>query len=113
MRSRRAGRWARRAVLLKGGHLEGDRLLDLLITPNDVIRFEGTRLDTTSTHGTGCTLASAIAAGLAKGLPLSEAVIQARAYVRAAILSAPGLGHGHGPLNHGHIFGTFGSALKS
>lgn len=101
------------AVLLKGGHLEGDRLLDLLITPNDVIRFEGTRLDTTSTHGTGCTLASAIAAGLAKGSPLSEAVIQARAYVRAAILSAPGLGHGHGPLNHGHIFGAFGAALKS
>lgn len=101
------------AVLLKGGHLEGDRLLDLLITANDVTRFEGTRLDTTSTHGTGCTLASAIAAGLAKGLPLSEAVIQARAYVRAAILSAPGLGHGHGPLNHGHIFGAFGAALKS
>lgn len=100
------------AVLLKGGHLEGGKLVDLLITPDDVIRFEDTRIDTTSTHGTGCTLASAIAAGLAKGLPLLQAVDQARAYVRAAILSAPRLGQGHGPLNHGHLFGAFGAALK-
>lgn len=91
------------AVLLKGGHLAGGDLLDLLITRDAVIRFEGTRLETTSTHGTGCTLASAIAAGLARGEALTDAVARARAYVRAAILTAPGLGHGHGPLNHGHV----------
>lgn len=96
-----------RAVLLKGGHLEGDKLVDLLITADGVLRFEDTRIDTTSTHGTGCTLASAIAAGLSKGQTLVDAVTRARAYVRAAILSAPRLGHGHGPLNHGHIFGAF------
>lgn len=88
------------AVLLKGGHLEGGKLVDFLITAGDVVRFEDTRIDTTSTHGTGCTLASAIATGLSQGLPLVEAVTRARAYVRAAILSAPRLGHGHGPLNH-------------
>lgn len=91
------------AVLLKGGHLEGARLLDLLITRDAVHRFEDSRIETTSTHGTGCTLASAIAAGLAAKLSLLEAVTRARAYVRAAILTAPGLGHGHGPLNHGHM----------
>lgn len=91
------------AVLLKGGHLEGDKLLDLLITADDVVRFEDTRIDTTSTHGTGCTLASAIAAGLARRLPLVDAVREARTYVRKAILTAPKLGHGHGPLNHAHV----------
>ncbi len=96
-----------KAVLLKGGHLEGADLLDLLITADNVIRFEDRRIDTTSTHGTGCTLASAIAAGLARGTALVDAVKAARAYVRGAILSAPRLGHGHGPLNHGHIFGAF------
>ncbi len=95
------------AVLLKGGHLEGADLLDLLITSDKVIRFEDTRIDTTSTHGTGCTLASAIAAGLARGNSLVDAVTAARVYVRGAILSAPCLGHGHGPLNHGHVFGAF------
>ncbi|MGE3333330.1 MAG: bifunctional hydroxymethylpyrimidine kinase/phosphomethylpyrimidine kinase [Rhodospirillaceae bacterium] len=95
------------AVLLKGGHLEGADLLDLLITADKVMRFEGTRIDTTSTHGTGCTLASAIAAGLARGSSLVDAVTAARTYVRGAILAAPRLGHGHGPLNHGHIFGAF------
>lgn len=93
------------AVLLKGGHLAGDRLVDLLITRDRVIRFEDTRIETTSTHGTGCTLASAIAAGLARKLPLTEAVTRARAYVREAILTAPRLGGGHGPLNHGHPLG--------
>lgn len=90
------------AVLLKGGHLEGERLLDLLIEPAGVMRFTGRRLDTAHTHGTGCTLASAIAAGLAAGLPLGQAVARAREYVRVAIETAPGFGHGHGPLNHGH-----------
>lgn len=88
------------AVLLKGGHLEGDLLLDLLITADDVIRFEDRRIHSTATHGTGCTLASAIATGLARGDALVTAVARARTYVRNAILSAPGLGRGHGPLNH-------------
>lgn len=95
------------AVLLKGGHLEGADLLDLLITADKVTRFEDTRIDTAATHGTGCTLASAIAAGLARGSSLVEAVTAARVYVRGAILGAPRLGRGHGPLNHGHVFGAF------
>lgn len=90
------------AVLLKGGHLAGDRLLDLLITGASVTPFEGRRLDTAHTHGTGCTLASAIACGLAQGLALEAAVARARDYVRIAIETAPGLGQGHGPLNHPH-----------
>ncbi len=95
------------AVLLKGGHLEGAHLVDLLITATDMIRFEDQRIDTQSTHGTGCTLASAIATGLAMGHPLEESVARARAYVRKAIETAPGLGHGHGPLNHGHTVVSF------
>lgn len=95
------------AVLLKGGHLEGPRLVDMLITANDVLRFEDTRIDSSATHGTGCTLASAIAAGLADKIPLPDAVARARAYVRKAMLTAPGLGKGHGPLNHGHTVSPF------
>lgn len=91
-----------RAVLLKGGHLEGHHLVDMLITPDGVKTFEDTRIDTSSTHGTGCTLASAIAAGLAQKLSLEESVARARAYVRKALETAPGLGKGHGPLNHAH-----------
>lgn len=91
------------AVLLKGGHLEGAHLVDLLITRDEVVRFHDLRIDTSSTHGTGCTLASAIAAGLARKMSLRDAVTGARAYVRKAILTAPGLGRGHGPLNHGHL----------
>lgn len=90
------------AVLLKGGHLPGDALVDLLRDSRGAQRYSDTRIDTTSTHGTGCTLASAIATGLAFGLSLREAVAQARAYVRKAIETAPGFGHGHGPLNHAH-----------
>jgi hydroxymethylpyrimidine/phosphomethylpyrimidine kinase len=90
-----------RAVLLKGGHLEGDRLVDILATPEGLTRFEDVRIETRHTHGTGCTLASAIAAGLAQGMVLRDAVARARAYVRAAILAAPGFGRGHGPLDHG------------
>jgi hydroxymethylpyrimidine/phosphomethylpyrimidine kinase len=88
------------AVLLKGGHLEGDALLDLLVWPGGEQRFVATRVATPHTHGTGCTLASAIAAGLAQSLSLLDAVTRAVAYVRAAIVQAPGLGQGHGPLNH-------------
>jgi hydroxymethylpyrimidine/phosphomethylpyrimidine kinase len=90
------------AVLLKGGHLEGAHVLDLLITRDGVKSFEDARIHTRATHGTGCTLASAIAAGLAQGLGLEAAVIRARAYVRKALETAPGYGSGHGPLNHAH-----------
>ena len=88
------------AVLLKGGHLLGDEVVDLLATPDGVVTFSAPRIHTRHTHGTGCTTASAIAAGLAQGLPLRDAVLRARAYVRAALASAPGYGAGHGPLNH-------------
>ncbi len=98
------------AVLLKGGHLEGPRVVDLLITATDIMRFEDSRLETAATHGTGCTLASAIAAGLADKMSLSDAVARARAYVRKAMQTAPGLGQGHGPLNHGHTVGPFSPA---
>ncbi len=90
-----------RAVLLKGGHLEGPRVLDLLATAEGLWGFEGERVATRHTHGTGCTLASALAAGLAQGLELRAAVARARAYVLAAIKAAPGFGAGHGPLDHG------------
>jgi hydroxymethylpyrimidine/phosphomethylpyrimidine kinase len=88
------------AVLLKGGHLPGDEVVDLLATANGIEAFSAPRIQTRHTHGTGCTMASALAAGLAQGMSLRDAVLRARAYVRAAIASAPGLGGGHGPLNH-------------
>jgi hydroxymethylpyrimidine/phosphomethylpyrimidine kinase len=90
-----------RAVLLKGGHGEGPVLTDLLATPEGTETFESPRLATRHTHGTGCTLASALACGLAQGMTLRAATIRARAYVRAAMLAAPGFGAGHGPLGHG------------
>jgi hydroxymethylpyrimidine/phosphomethylpyrimidine kinase len=91
------------AVLLKGGHLPGDRVVDYLVTADGTVeRFESPRILTTSTHGTGCTLASAIATGIAEGLTLYDSVARARHYVFEAIRTAPGLGGGHGPLNHGH-----------
>jgi hydroxymethylpyrimidine/phosphomethylpyrimidine kinase len=89
-----------RAVLMKGGHLHGERVTDLLITPQGETLFESARLETRHTHGTGCTLASACAAGLAQGLTLEAAVARAWAYVQEAIARAPGLGRGHGPLDH-------------
>jgi hydroxymethylpyrimidine/phosphomethylpyrimidine kinase len=89
------------AVLLKGGHLESDTVIDLLATSDGVETFAAPRIETRHTHGTGCTTASAVAAGLAQGLSLRDAVIRARLYVRAAIGSAPGFGQGHGPLDHG------------
>lgn len=92
-----------RAVLMKGGHLSGDDVLDLLFADGvPPERFQGPRIDSRNTHGTGCTLASACAAGLAQGLTLSAAVRRAHGYVRRAIETAPGYGRGHGPLNHGH-----------
>lgn len=95
------------AVVVKGGHLEGDSLTDALITEGCVDLFQGQRIDTPHTHGTGCTMASAIATGLAQGLSLSDSLARAREYVRIAIATAPGLGHGHGPLNHGHTVAPF------
>ena len=89
------------AVLMKGGHIPGDRVVDLLMTPFAETRYESGRIDTRHTHGTGCTLASACAAGLAQGLSLDAAVQRARDYVLEAIRQAPGLGAGHGPLDHG------------
>ena len=89
------------AVLMKGGHVPGDRVIDILMTPAGETAFEGERIESRHTHGTGCTLASACATGLAQGLPLTEAVARAWDYVHQAILHAPGLGAGHGPLDHG------------
>jgi hydroxymethylpyrimidine/phosphomethylpyrimidine kinase len=89
------------AVLVKGGHLEGDEVVDLLRTADGAEhRFTGPRIHTRSTHGTGCTLSSAIATGLAEGLTLESSVARARRYVQRALETAPGIGSGHGPLNH-------------
>jgi hydroxymethylpyrimidine/phosphomethylpyrimidine kinase len=90
-----------RAVLLKGGHLDAAEITDVLATQDGVLVFRAPRRVTRHTHGTGCTLASAIATGLAQGRPLVESVRRAHAYVQAAMESAPGLGAGHGPLDHG------------
>ncbi|HET9397282.1 MAG TPA: bifunctional hydroxymethylpyrimidine kinase/phosphomethylpyrimidine kinase [Sphingomicrobium sp.] len=88
------------AVLIKGGHEEGDALADALIEEDNLTSWQGQRIETTSTHGTGCTLASGIAFYLGAGLPLAQAVERARLFVRMALHEAPGLGHGHGPLGH-------------
>ncbi len=89
-----------RAVLLKGGHIPGPRISDLLLSGAGETVFQSPRIETVHTHGTGCTLASAIATGLAQGLPLLSAVERGRSYVHRAIATAPGYGTGHGPLNH-------------
>jgi hydroxymethylpyrimidine/phosphomethylpyrimidine kinase len=93
-----------RNVLIKGGHGSGDQSLDLLIGLGEVVRLSARRIATSNLHGTGCTLSSAIAAGLAKGLDLSAAAQDAKEYVTAAIAAADKLkiGHGHGPLHHFH-----------
>lgn len=99
------------AVLVKGGHGTGGNIVDRLFTTGgEIAHWENCRIDTRHTHGTGCTLSSAIAALLAQGLPLVEAIGQARSFVRAAIHAAPGFGAGDGPL--GHSIGTipFGHA---
>src|SRR5215203_3297791 len=89
-----------RAVLVKGGHLEGDAVDLLLDEDNRVKAFTAARVETDSTHGTGCTLAAGIAACLARGLNLEESVAAAKRFVTEAIRRAPGLGRGHGPVNH-------------
>ena len=90
-----------RNVLIKGGHLAGDELIDLLIGQDCRAEFRHPRIETRQTHGTGCTLASAIATGLARGLALIPAVRQAHDYVQTAIRAAPGLGRGNGPVGSG------------
>ncbi|HEX6558906.1 MAG TPA: bifunctional hydroxymethylpyrimidine kinase/phosphomethylpyrimidine kinase [Longimicrobiales bacterium] len=101
---REAGRWlvmnGARAALIKGGHLAGERAIDVLFDGTAFQRFERARIATRHTHGTGCTLSAAIAAGLAHGRSLDRAVADGLDFVHAAISSAPGLGHGHGPLDH-------------
>jgi len=102
---RRAGeallRLGARAVLMKGGHVVGDTVVDVLMTAEGEASFAGERLETRHTHGTGCTLASACATGLAQGLSLEAAVARGWAYVSEAMRQAPGFGAGHGPLDHG------------
>jgi hydroxymethylpyrimidine/phosphomethylpyrimidine kinase len=90
------------AVLVKGGHLDHPEVIDILIDAAGIQTFTGPRIAGTGGHGTGCTLASAIATGLAQSLPLREAVGRAIPYVREAIAQAPGLGKGQGPIDHGH-----------
>ena len=92
------------AILAKGGHLVGPQIVDLLVPPRgNVLRWRDDRIESRHTHGTGCTLASAVATGLGRGKPLEEAVQTARAFVRAAIASAPGYGAGHGPMGHASV----------
>ena len=95
-----------RAVLVKGGHGSGAESVDLLIEPSAFVRLAADRIATQNTHGTGCTLSSAIAAGLAKGLALTEAVAAAKSYVTAALAAANRIkiGSGHGPTHHFHAW---------
>jgi len=88
-----------RAVLIKGGHLAGEPV-DILCTAEKITRFAGARVQTTHTHGTGCTYSAAITAGLALGKSLEDAVSSAKRFIQRAIETAPGLGHGYGPVNH-------------
>jgi hydroxymethylpyrimidine/phosphomethylpyrimidine kinase len=93
-----------RAVLVKGGHGEGDLLVDrLLVGRAEAARWQDSRIATRHTHGTGCTLAAAIATGLGAGLGLEQAIDRARQFVRNAIVVAPGFGTGHGPLGHAAV----------
>ena len=93
-------RFGAAAALVKGGHLAGDEVIDVLVTSDGIRHHRRPRLPTTSTHGTGCTLSAAVTAGLALGRPLEQAVEDALDYVHRAIAAAPGLGRGHGPLDH-------------
>jgi hydroxymethylpyrimidine/phosphomethylpyrimidine kinase len=89
-----------RVVLVKGGHLDGPESIDVACTPSETFDIRRPRIDTRQTHGTGCTLSSAIAANLALGLAVRDALERARDYLDGAIRHAPGLGAGNGPLNH-------------
>jgi hydroxymethylpyrimidine/phosphomethylpyrimidine kinase len=100
------------AVLIKGGHEEGDALADALIEEDNMTSWQGQRIDTTSTHGTGCTLASAIAVFLAQGASLSDAVARAREFVRIALHDALDLGQGAGPIGHANVRLDVGDGLR-
>jgi hydroxymethylpyrimidine/phosphomethylpyrimidine kinase len=100
------------AVLIKGGHEEGEALADALIEEDNMTSWQGQRIDTTSTHGTGCTLASAIAFHLGAGASLTQAIERARLFVRMALHEAPGLGQGHGPLGQQSVRLDAGPALR-
>jgi hydroxymethylpyrimidine/phosphomethylpyrimidine kinase len=91
------------AALVKGGHLEGDAI-DVLFDGSSFHEFASARIETSHTHGTGCTYSAAVTAGLASGLPLLDSVARAKHFVTRAIQSNPGLGHGQGPLNHWEIY---------
>ncbi len=95
------------AVLIKGGHMDGNTLTDILFDGENFYLFETERIDTVHTHGTGCTMASAIATGLAQGISLPNSVELAQAYVVEAIRGAPGYGQGHGPIDHGHTVSPY------
>ncbi len=95
------------AVLLKGGHRRGATVRDVLARGDELQVFEHPRVETRSTHGTGCTLAAAIATGLAQGLPLTQAVDRGRRYLRIALEQAVPIGAGHGPVCHGHTVQPF------
>ncbi|MBS3785785.1 MAG: bifunctional hydroxymethylpyrimidine kinase/phosphomethylpyrimidine kinase [Gammaproteobacteria bacterium] len=99
------------AVLLKGGHLPGDKVVDVLVSASEQIQWEHERIQTTSDHGTGCTLASAIAEGTGRGLPLHHAIARAQAYLQAALHEAIPLGHGHGPVNHLHTITPYKTGI--
>lgn len=94
-------------VVATGGDMAGDTVTDILVTGDSVEEMASPRINTTSTHGTGCTFASAVAVGLAQAMSVRTAVVRARAYVWHAIRSAPGYGRGQGPLNHGHNIPPF------
>jgi hydroxymethylpyrimidine/phosphomethylpyrimidine kinase len=100
------------AVLIKGGHEEGDALADALIETDNMTSWQGQRIDTTSTHGTGCTLASATAFFLAEGSSLADAVARAREFVRVALHDAPGLGGGAGPVGQANVRLDVGSGPR-
>jgi len=99
------------AVLIKGGHDEGDQLVDALIEEDNMTSWQGSRIDTPHTHGTGCTMASAIATFLAYGCDLPAAVDRAREFVRMALRGAPVLGQGHGPMGQGSVGAGWGTGL--
>ena len=91
-------------LLVKGGHGAGDDIVDRLMSPRGQVReWHGERIDTTHTHGTGCTLASAIACGLGQGLAIDLAIERAISFVRIALIEAPGLGAGHGPMGQQNV----------
>jgi hydroxymethylpyrimidine/phosphomethylpyrimidine kinase len=91
-------------LLMKGGHGEGNEIVDQLLSPSGQIReWRNERIDSTSTHGTGCTLASAVATGMGQGMSAEDAVSRGIDFVRAAIIAAPNLGKGHGPMGHQRV----------